>query len=61
MLDNDFRDPDLDCYVDRLFEHEPCGGIVGDAYDAAEARAYVDAIRELRAVSPTARSSSSLR
>ena len=52
MLDNDFRNPDLNRYVDRVFEHEPCVGIVGDAYNAAEARRYVDAIRELEGSFP---------
>ncbi|ESP86868.1 hypothetical protein K933_17332 [Candidatus Halobonum tyrrellensis G22] len=52
MLDNDFRNPDLSRYVERVFEHEPHAGIVGDAYDAAEARRYVDAIRELEASFP---------
>ena len=48
MLDSDFRDPDLDRYVKRVFEHESQVGIVGDAYDATEARPYVEAIRELK-------------
>ena len=46
MLDNDFRNPDLDRYIDRVFEHEPEVGIIGDAYDAAEVRSYVRTIRE---------------
>ena len=52
MLDNDFRSPNLDRYVNRVFEHEPRVGIVGDAYDAVEARRYVDAIRELEGSFP---------
>ena len=52
MLDNDFRNPDLDRYVDRVFEHKPRVGIVGDAYDAAEAQSYVEAIRELEGSFP---------
>ncbi len=47
VLDNDFWNPDLDRYVDRVFEHEPEVGIVGDAYDAAEAQSYVRTIRGL--------------
>lgn len=52
MLDNDFRNPDLDRYVDRVLEHEPAVGIVGDASDAAEAQSYVDTIRELEGSFP---------
>ncbi|ODR80188.1 hypothetical protein BG842_02840 [Haladaptatus sp. W1] len=47
MLDNDFRNPDLDRYIERVFEYEPAVGVIGDAYDATEARTYVDTIREL--------------
>lgn len=52
MLDNDFRNPDLDRYVNRVLEYEPDVGIIGDAYDAAEAQSYVDAIRELQGSLP---------
>ncbi len=48
MLDNNFRNPDLDRYVDRTLEYEPDVGVIGDAYDAAEAQMYVDTIRELQ-------------
>jgi hypothetical protein len=48
MLDNEFRNPDLDRYVNRALDYEPDVGIIGDAYDAAEAQSYVDTIRELR-------------
>lgn len=49
MLDNDFRNLDLDRYLKRFREHEPRVGVIGDAYTAAEAREYVDAARELQA------------
>ncbi|WP_458190727.1 DUF6610 family protein [Haladaptatus sp. NG-WS-4] len=52
MLDNDFRNPDLDRYIDRVFEYEPEVGVIGGAYDAAEARSYVRTIRELEASFP---------
>ena len=52
MLDNDFRNPDLDRYVDRVFKHEPEVGIVGDTYNAAEAQSYVRTIRELEGSFP---------
>jgi hypothetical protein len=38
ILDNDFRDPDLDRYLERFEELDPSVGIVGDAYSRDEAR-----------------------
>ena len=32
ILDNDFRNPDLDRFVDQFFEHEPQVGVIGDVY-----------------------------
>lgn len=52
MLDNDFRNSDLDRSIDRVFEYEPEVGVIGDAYDAAEARSYVRTIRDLEASFP---------
>ncbi|MDS0296695.1 DUF6610 family protein [Halogeometricum luteum] len=52
MLDNDFRNPDLDRYVNRVLEYEPDVGIIGDAYNTAEAQSYVDAIREFQGSLP---------
>ena len=40
MLDNDFRNPDLDRYIKRFEAYEPSIGVLGDAYDAEEAREY---------------------
>lgn len=37
ILDNDFRDPDLDRYLDRFECFDPSVGILGDAYTAGEA------------------------
>jgi len=37
ILDNDFRDPDLERYLDRFEELDPAVGIVGDAYSREEA------------------------
>ena len=48
MLDNDFRNPDLDRYTERVLEHGPDVGIIGDAYDRAEAQSYVRAVRDLQ-------------
>lgn len=52
MLDNDFRNPNLERYVNRVLEYEPRVSIIGDAHDVAEARSYVDAIRDLEASLP---------
>jgi len=38
ILDNDFRDPNLDRYLKRFEELDPSVGIIGDAYSRAEAR-----------------------
>lgn len=48
ILDNDFRNPDLDRYVRRFEQYEPSVGILGDAYSRAEAREYTRAARELQ-------------
>jgi len=47
MLDNDFKDPDLDRYQVACKKHNPRVGVVGDAYDAESAREIVAACREL--------------
>jgi hypothetical protein len=52
MLDNDFRNPDLDRYIGRFERYEPSVGVLGDAYDCEEAREYNRAARELRAKFP---------
>jgi len=52
MLDNDFRNPDLDRYIDRFERYEPSVGVLGDAYNPAEAREYNRAARELRSKFP---------
>ena len=52
MLDNDFRNPDLDRYVERFFEHEPQVGVIGDAYGIEEVDRYVAAAREIKGSYP---------
>lgn len=52
MLDNDFRNPNLDRYAERLLEHEPAVAVIGDAYDVTQARSYVRTIQELEADLP---------
>lgn len=54
MLDNNFRNPDLDRYVERFFEYEPHVGVIGDAYDADEVDDYVVAAREIQGSYPEA-------
>lgn len=54
MLDNDFRNPDLERYVERFREVEPRVGVIGDAYTATEASEYVQAARNLQASYPDA-------
>lgn len=54
MLDNDFRNPDLDRYVSRFFEHEPQVGVIGDAYEPDDVDDYVAAAREIQASYPDA-------
>ncbi|KZX48263.1 DUF6610 family protein [Haloarcula sp. K1] len=48
ILDNDFRNPDLDQYIERFEQYEPSVGMLGDAYDQQEARRYNQAARELK-------------
>jgi len=52
MLDNNFRNPDLDRYIERFFEHEPQVGVIGDAYDINEVDEYVAAAREIQGSYP---------
>jgi hypothetical protein len=48
ILDNDFRNPDLDRYIQRFERYEPSVGILGDAYDRQEAGQYTEVARELK-------------
>jgi len=48
ILDNDFRNPDLDRYIERFEQYEPSVGMLGDAYDRQEVRRYNQAARELK-------------
>lgn len=52
MLDNDFRKPDLERYIDRFKEAEPRVGVLGDVYSLKETREYVCAVRDLQASYP---------
>ncbi|MDT3437469.1 MULTISPECIES: DUF6610 family protein [Halobacteriales] len=54
MLDNDFRNPDLDRFVDRFFEQEPQVGVIGDIYERGDVDDHVAAAREIHASYPEA-------
>jgi hypothetical protein len=54
MLDNDFRNPDLDRFVDRFFEYEPQVGVIGDVDEIADVDAHVAAAREIYGSYPEA-------
>jgi hypothetical protein len=54
MLDNDFRNPNLDRFVDRFFEHEPWVGVIGDVYERDDVDDHVAAAREIQASYPEA-------
>lgn len=48
MLDNDFKRPNLERYLNRFREVEPEIGVVGDARTPEEAHTFVDAARDLK-------------
>lgn len=54
MLDNDFRNPDLERYVERFHDVEPRVGVIGDADTVEEAREYVRTAHDLQARYPNA-------
>jgi hypothetical protein len=52
MLDNHYRNPDLDRYIERFEEYQPSVGVLGDAYTVQEAEEYNRAARELKSKFP---------
>lgn len=52
MLDNDFRDPDLDRFLNRFQEYDPSVAVLGDAYTEEEAEELNDVACELLEESP---------
>ncbi|WP_395166372.1 DUF6610 family protein [Natrinema pallidum] len=48
VLDNDFRDPDLERLRDRVREYEPEIVVIGDAYDAGDAETLLEAADDLQ-------------
>lgn len=53
MLDNEFRDPDPDRYVERFRECKPDIAVLGDADTPPEAHEYTQLARDLRAEFPS--------
>jgi hypothetical protein len=47
MLDNDFRNPDLERYVARFFEYKPRVGVIGDAYDVDKVEDHASLVNTL--------------
>lgn len=48
MLDNDFRDPDLERYLEVFETHRPLVGVIGDADDSDQADELVATARDLQ-------------
>jgi hypothetical protein len=47
MLDNDFRDPDIDRFLERFDEYDPSVAVLGDAYTEEEAQELNEVACEL--------------
>ena len=47
FLDNDFRDPDVERYLEEFERVDPSVAVVGDAYTRSEARQYQSVVDEL--------------
>jgi len=47
MLDNDFRNPDLERFVDRFFEYEPQVGVIGDVYERDDVEQAASGVPEI--------------
>ena len=48
FLDNDFRDPDTERYLDRFNEIKPSVAVIGDAYTREQVGQMNKAVRELQ-------------
>jgi len=48
MLDNDFRDPNLDRYIARFEQYEPDIAVLGDARSPVDAQQFLNAAEDLR-------------
>ena len=54
ILDNGFRNPDLDRFVDRFLEHELQVGVIGDVYERNDVDEHIAAAGEIQASYPEA-------
>jgi hypothetical protein len=52
FLDNDFEDPSLDRFIDRVFEYQPEIAVVGDVYTTADLDDHLSAVEEIKASFP---------
>jgi len=52
MLDNDFKDPDLDRYLEIFERYDPSVAVIGDAYSYREAVEYQDVVDQLKKECP---------
>lgn len=52
FLDNDYADPDLDRFVDRVHTYEPEIAVLGDLYKKSELDAHLEAAAEIRDTHP---------
>jgi hypothetical protein len=52
MLDNDFRDPDLDRFLERFEKYDPSVAVLGDAYSHKEAQELNQVASELLEENP---------
>jgi len=48
VLDNDFRDPDVNRYLDQFEQYDPSVAVLGDVYTLGEARALSDLATDLQ-------------
>jgi len=47
FLDNDYEDPDLDSFLEEFHRREPQVAVIGDAYNAEQAREYQEVTEDL--------------
>jgi len=47
FMDNEYEDPDLERFLDKFQEREPQVAVIGDAYNAEQAREYQKVVEDL--------------
>lgn len=55
VLDNEFRNPDVERYLEAFQEYDPSVAVLGDAYSSLEAQQFDELVDELQAVYPAKR------